>query len=60
VQRSTSSSGPWTGVGTTTARKLDATGLANGYNYDVSVAAYNAVGSGVGSWCHVSPVNMDP
>jgi hypothetical protein len=31
-----------------------------GYDYDVSVAAYNGVGSGVGSWCHVSPVNMNP
>jgi Fibronectin type III domain len=31
-----------------------------GYNYDVSVAAYNGVGSGVGGWCHVSPVNMNP
>src|SRR5262245_34901845 len=30
VQRSTSSSGPWTPVGRTTARKLTATGLANG------------------------------
>jgi hypothetical protein len=31
-----------------------------GFNYDVSVAAYNGVGSGVGGWCHVSAVNMNP
>jgi hypothetical protein len=31
-----------------------------GSNYDVSVAAYNGVGSGVGSWCHVAAVNMNP
>jgi hypothetical protein len=31
-----------------------------GFNYDVSIAAYNGVGSGVGSWCHVAAVNMNP
>jgi hypothetical protein len=30
------------------------------FNYDVSVAAYNGGGLGVGGWCHVAAVNMNP
>src|SRR5262245_925388 len=46
VQRSTSSGGPWAGVGKTTARKLTATGLTNGTRYYFRVGAHNAAGWG--------------
>ena len=49
VQRSTTSGGPYTSVGTPTASNFTDTGLTNGTTYYYVVAAVNSVGTGSNS-----------